>query len=295
MKVSMNYIELSITVPEEAAEAVAWSLTERGVPGVVVSERAPEAPLQETSTLKAYFPEVAPPDMELLEAGIREGLSPFPGAAYQVESRSLPEENWATSWQRFWHVQRIGENIVVRPSWEEHTPEPQDLVITLDPKQAFGTGTHQTTRLCLRAIERVMSASPAETVYDVGAGTGILAILASMMGAKHVVAVDNDPVAVAAAVENAEINGVDVENFVGSAGDLKGQADLVVANILAEVIIELAPELWRITRPGGRLVTSGIISRKADDVAQALAAQGFRLLERESEGDWVLVEAERPA
>ena len=290
----MNYLELSITVPAEAAESVAWSLTERGVPGVVVSERAPEAPLEETATLKAYFPEVSPPDMAQLEAGIREGLMPYPGATFQVEKRELPEENWATSWQKYWHVQRIGERVVVRPSWEAYAPEPGDLVITLDPKQAFGTGTHQTTRLCMRAIERVMSAAPAETVYDVGAGTGILAILAAMMGAKHVVAVDNDPVAVSAAVENAEINQVSVENRVGSAGDLQGQADLVVANILAEVIIELAPELWRITRPGGRLVTSGIITRKADDVAQALAGQGFRLLDRESEGDWVLVEAERP-
>lgn len=290
----MNYLELAITVPAEAAEAVAWNLTERGVPGVVVSERSPEAPEQERTTLKAYFPEIAPPDMALLEEGIREGLAPFPGAEFQVETRTMPEENWATSWQKYWHVQRLGERIVIRPSWEEYKPEPGDLVITLDPKQAFGTGTHATTRLCLKAIERIMRESPAETVYDVGAGTGILAILAAMMGARHVVAVDNDPVAVAAAVENAEINAVNVENRVGSADDLKGQADLVVANILAEVIIELAPELWRITRPGGRLVTSGIITRKADDVAQALAAQGFKLLEREYEGDWALVEAERP-
>ena len=290
----MNYLELAITVPAEAAEAVAWNLTERGVPGVVVSERSPDAPASETSTLKAYFPEVAPPDMELLETGIREGLSLFPGAEYHVSTRALPEENWATSWQKYWHVQRIGEHVVVRPSWEEYEAQPGDVVITLDPKQAFGTGTHATTRLCMRAIERVMSASPAETVYDVGAGTGILAILAAKMGAKHVVAVDNDPVAVAAAEENATINEVAVTNQVGSAGDFTAQAELVVANILAEVIIELAPELWRITRPGGRLVTSGIITRKADEVAQALAAQGFRLLERESEGDWVLVEAERP-
>jgi len=290
----MNYLELAITVPAEAAETVAWSLTERGVPGIVVSERSPDSPEEETATLKAYFPEIAPPDMEELEAGIREGLLAFPGAEYRVETRTLPEENWATSWQKYWHVQRIGEHVVVRPSWEEYTAQPGDIVITLDPKQAFGTGTHATTRLCMRAIERVMSETPAETVYDVGAGTGILAILAVKMGAKHAVAVDNDPVAVAAAEENATINEVAVVNRVGSAQDLEGQADLVVANILAEVIIELAPELWRITRPGGRLVTSGIITRKADDVAQALAGQGFRLLEREAEGDWVLVEAERP-
>lgn len=290
----MTYLELSITVPAEAAETVAWNLTERGVSGVVVSERAPDAPKQETTTLKVYFSEVTPPDMPFLEEGIRAGLSAFPGASYHVETRELPEENWATSWQKYWHVQRIGERVVVRPSWEEYEPQPGDLVLTLDPKQAFGTGTHQTTRLCMRAIERLMTQAPAETVFDVGAGTGILAILAALMGAKRVVAVDNDPVAVAAAEENAQINQVSVENRVGSADVLEGQADLVVANILAEVIIDLAPELWRITRPGGRLVTSGIITRKADEVAAALTAQGFRVLGRESEGDWVLVEAERP-
>lgn len=290
----MNYLELAITVPDEAADTVAWSLTERGVPGVVVSERSPEDPAAEKATLKAYFSDVSPPDMRFIEEGIREALKPFPGAAFEVSSRTLPEENWATSWQKYWHVQHLGEHIVIRPSWEEYEAKPGDRVITLDPKQAFGTGTHATTRLCLKAIERVMAEHPAETVFDVGAGTGILAILAAMMGAKHVVAVDTDPVAVAAAVENAEINGVAVANRLGSAGDLTGQADLVVANILAEVIIELAADLFRITRPGGRLVTSGIITRKADDVARALREQGFKVLGREFDGDWVLVEAERP-
>lgn len=289
----MNYLELAITVPADAAETVAWSLTERGVPGLVVSERAPEAPEPSTATLKAYFPAVSPPDMAVLEAGIHEGLSPFPGAEYQLSTRVVPEEDWATSWQQYWHVQRIGEGIVVRPSWEEYAPQPGEVVITLDPKQAFGTGTHPTTRLCLRAIERLMRATPAETVYDVGAGTGILAIAAFKLGAKQVVAIDNDPVAVASAEENAAINESSIVNQVGSAGDFPGEADLVVANILAEVIIELASDLHRITRPGGRLVASGIISRKADDVARALSEQGFSVLGREDEGDWVLLEAER--
>lgn len=290
----MNYLELAITVPAEAAETVAFTLTERGIPGVVVSERSPDAPPPASLTLKVYFPEVAPPDMAEFEAAIQEGLSAFPGAGFALERRVLPEENWATSWQKYWHVQRLGEHLVVRPSWEEYEPREGDCVITLDPKQAFGTGTHATTRLCMLAIERLMREHPVETVYDVGAGTGILAILAAKLGATRVVAVDNDPVAVAAAEENAGVNGVAVENRLGSADDLAGEADLVVANILAEVIIAIAGELYRITRPGGWLLASGIITRKASEVAEALSARGYQVVGRAHDGDWVLLEAVRP-
>lgn len=290
----MNYLELAITVPAEAAETVAFTLTERGIPGVVVSERSPDAPPSDSLTLKVYFPEVSPPDMTEFESAIRDGLSAFPGAGFALSERVLPEENWATSWQKYWHVQHLGEHLVVRPSWEAYEPREGDCVITLDPKQAFGTGTHATTRLCMLAIERLMREHPAGTVYDVGAGTGILAILAAKLGATHVVAVDNDPVAVASAEENAAVNGVAVENRLGSASDLAGEADLVVANILAEVIIAIAPDLYRITRPGGRLLATGIITRKADDVAEALSARGYQVVSRAHEGDWVLLEAVRP-
>ncbi|MBO9541841.1 50S ribosomal protein L11 methyltransferase [bacterium] len=295
----MNYLEVAFTVPAPAAEAVAWALTEHGLPGVVVGERRPEDPISEHAVLKAYLPQLdAAPDLAALEAAARQAI-----ASVQLEgdvtlaTRVVPEEDWATSWQQYWHVQRIGERLVVRPSWEEYTPAADDVVITLDPKMAFGTGTHPTTRLCMRALERLAAKGPLGHVYDVGAGSGILAIAALLLGAPDAIAVDTDPVAVAASEENGVINGVAdrLVNRVGSAGDLPGQAELVFANILAEVIVELADALYAVTAPGGTLIASGIIERKADMVAEALKAAGYQVIEREPEGEWVGLTAVRPA
>lgn len=294
----MNYLEIAVTVPAHVAESVAWALTEQGLPGVVIEERKPGEEVRETSTLKAYLPEIpSAVSMSDLRTTISRALeSTAPGATFEVATRSVPEEDWATSWQQYWHVQRIGERLVVRPSWEEYEPQPDDVVITLDPKQAFGTGTHPTTRLCMRILERVAARGPLGKVFDVGAGSGILAIAALLLGAPEAVAVDTDPVAVAAAEENAEINQVTdrMHNLVGSADALDGQAPVVFANILAEVIMQLAGDLWRHTAPGGTLIASGIIERKADAVERELKSVGFQIVKREAEGEWVGIEAKRP-
>ncbi|HEY9900023.1 MAG TPA: 50S ribosomal protein L11 methyltransferase [Pantanalinema sp.] len=295
----MNYLEVAFTVPAPAAEAVAWALTEHGLPGVVVGERRPDEPVAETAVLKAYLPQLeAAPDLAGLEATAVQAIASV-GLEGPVALATclVPEEDWATSWQQYWHVQRIGERLVVRPSWEEYAPESGDVVITLDPKMAFGTGTHPTTRLCMRALERLAAKGPLGHVYDVGAGSGILAIAALLLGAPDAVAVDTDPVAVAASEENGVINGVGdrLINRVGSAGDLPAQAEVVFANILAEVIVELAEALYAVTAPGGTLIASGIIERKADMVATALVGAGFEVAEREPEGEWVGITAVRPA
>jgi ribosomal protein L11 methyltransferase len=287
----MNYREVSITLPSEHAEALAWRLTERGLPGLVVDERRPDEAERTTATLRAYLPEVegafSPRE---LRAAVCEELADLDEAAtFDVSVRTMPEEDWATSWQQYWHVQRIGDRLVVRPSWEAFEAGPGDLVITLDPKQAFGTGTHPTTRLCMRMLERLAAEGPLGTVFDVGAGSGILAISALLLGASRAVAVDTDPIAVAAAEENAELNQVAdrMENRVGSAADLVGHANVVCANILADVIIEIAADLQAHTIVGGALVASGIIARRSDDVAAALTAHGFEVVRRDDEGDWV--------
>lgn len=294
----MNYLEVAVTLPADAAESVAWALTERGLPGVFIEERRPEEPPSKTTVLKAYVPEVREAmslgDMRL---AIAEALAfTDAGATFEVSTRSVPEEDWATSWQQYWHVQRIGERLVVKPSWEDYAPEPTDVVITLDPKQAFGTGTHPTTRLCMRLLERVASHGPLGNVFDVGTGSGILAVAACLLGAPGALGVDTDPVAVAAAVENAEINAVaDRACFeVGSAASLDGQAAIVFANILAEVVIELAGELFAHTSPGGKLIASGIIARKADAVAGELRRVGYAIDSQELEGDWVGILASKP-
>lgn len=294
----MNYLEIAVTVPAHVAESVAWALTEQGLPGVVIEERKPGEAARETSTLKAYLPEI-PTAVSLgdLRTAISRTLeSTAPGATFEVATRTVPEEDWATSWQQYWHVQKIGDRLVVRPSWEEYEASPEEVVITLDPKQAFGTGTHPTTRLCMRILERVAARGPLGMVFDVGAGSGILAIAALLLGAPEAVAVDTDPVAVAAAEENAEINQVTdrMRNLVGSSDAWGGQAPIIFANILAEVIIEIAQDLYDHTAPGGTLIASGIIERKADAVEQKLQSVGFEVVSREQEGEWVGIEAKRP-
>lgn len=294
----MNYLEIAITVPAHVAESLAWALTEHGLPGVVISERKPGEETHETSTLKAYLPEIpSTTSLSDLRTTISQALeSTSPGTTFEVATRSVPEEDWATSWQQYWHVQRIGERLVVRPSWESYEPLPDDVVITLDPKQAFGTGTHATTRLCMRILERVAKRGPLGKVYDVGTGSGILAIAALKLGAPEAVAVDTDPVAIAAAEENAEINAVSdrMTSLVGSSDAWRGEAPLVFANILAEVIMQLALELFRHTAPGGTLIASGIIVRKADAVERELKSVGFQIVSREEEGEWAGIEARRP-
>ena len=287
----MRYIELTLTLPPLATEAVAWALQEVGVAGVVLDQRSPEAPADAPALLRAYLadlPETVTADVA--SAAAREALTRFdPMASMTAETRLVEEEDWANSWRRFWHVMRIGRHLVVKPTWESHDPEPGDLVITLDPQQAFGTGTHATTQLCMRALEDLADRRPLGTFHDIGTGSGILAIAACLLGGEGGMAIDIDPVAVHAARENLVANGHEgrVTCATGGPEIVREPADTVIANILAEVIIELAAELARLTRRGGSLVASGILGRKADAVADALAPHGFRHHETVPEGDWV--------
>ena len=276
----MDYVEVAVTVRPQDADAVADRLVVAGFPGLVLGEFGPDggAALTE-ATLKIYLPDVQA--AERMDA-VEEALTGIP---FRLAHRVVREEDWAESWKQYWHVQHVGARIVIRPSWEEYDPAPGEVVIVLDPKQAFGTGTHGTTRLCLQAIERLVR--PGDTVFDVGAGSGILAIGGLLLGASSAIGVDTDPVAVEAALENAEINRVadQCEWRLGSASDLKGAANLVVANILAEVIVHIAPDLARLT--GRDLVVSGIITRKAEDTRIALTAQGLHIVRQDLEGEWV--------
>lgn len=276
----MDYIEVAITIRPEDAEDAAARLVGAGFPGLVLGEWGPGGATDKAeSTLKVYVPEIQAAQ-KLVD--LEESLVGLP---FRLEHRTVREEDWAESWKQYWHVQHVGKRLVIRPSWEEYAPEDREVVLVLDPKQAFGTGTHGTTRLCLQMIEEIVR--PGDVVFDVGTGSGILAIAAVLLGAARAIGVDNDPVAIEAAIENAELNRVaDVcEWRTGTSADIAGTADLVVANILAEVIVNIARDLARLT--GRDLVVSGIIARKADDTRVALQAQGLRFVRQDQEGDWI--------
>lgn len=203
-----------------------------------------------------------------------------------VDIEPLVEENWEENWKQFFKPRRIGRRIVVMPTWESVETGPDDVVLVLDPGQAFGTGEHPTTRMCLELLERVGVAG--RRVADVGCGSGILAVAAVKLGAASVAAVDIDPIAVEVAKENAEINGV---TFAAVAGEgiaaLEGGPwDLVVSNIISATLIRISRDVAG-TLPQGDWVVSGILEENWPDVLAAAQRVGFRLQERLEEDGWV--------
>jgi ribosomal protein L11 methyltransferase len=231
--------------------------------------------------------------------------------------QQLEEQDWADAWKQHYTIQRIGERVVVVPSWLEYEPLPGDLILRLDPGMAFGTGLHPTTQLCIALLERYLQ--PSCRALDLGCGSGILAIAAAKMGARAVLALDTDPIAVTATRENVERNGV-VELVRVAEGSLGGGAalghwlgwdqvagrtspaaenmesthdlqpatyDLIVANIIARVLAALAADMAGALAPGGMLVASGIIAEREAEVVEAFAAAGLTPVERRQEGDWL--------
>jgi ribosomal protein L11 methyltransferase len=211
------------------------------------------------------------------------GLDPGDGLAV----RFVQDEDWAEAWKAYFRPIRVGRSLVIKPSWETLAAADGDRVIELDPGMAFGTGAHPTTQLCLALLEERVA--PGDRVLDLGTGSGILALAAARLGAREVLALDLDPVAVAAARENVAANGlagvVRVEE--GGVEAAPGPPyDLVVANILADVIRDLAPALALQLRRRGLLIASGIIADRAADVTVALRAAGFDLEEERAQEEW---------
>jgi ribosomal protein L11 methyltransferase len=214
------------------------------------------------------------------------------------------EEDWANAWKAHYYTHRIGERVTVRPPWHESEPEPDQVMIVLDPGMAFGTGLHPSTRLCVLALEQELQAGDrvldvGNRVLDVGTGSGILAIAAAKLGAARIDAVDIEPVAVRSTRENAERNGVggQIQVELGSVGPgepFQGTYDLVLANIIARILIDLAPHLMAAVAPGGTLVLSGIISMREPAVRRAFDATGLVFDRQLQIEDWLVMIYRRP-
>lgn len=209
---------------------------------------------------------------------------------HEITVVGVAEEDWANNWKQFYHTQRIGKRLVVSPSWEEYEPKDGDVLMRLDPGMAFGTGTHDTTRLCLELLEDCVAEST--RILDIGTGSGILSVGGVLLGAPSALGVDIDPVAVKVANENAEINGVSNKTeFV--CGDLtekvSGKFEIVTANIVADVIIRLLSTVKNYLIKGGAFIISGIIDTRADEVENACHEAGFATVKRLEHGGWVAV------
>jgi ribosomal protein L11 methyltransferase len=293
-----NWLELSVECDSEAVEAVSELMSRYAYgQGVAVYEHYEQDPdgdnltpdSSKPVTVVAYLPKNAETDQQIER--IQHGLWHLRhiGNLGELMQQERPEEDWANAWKEHFQVLRIGERFVIRPTWREYDPEPNDLVIDLDPGMAFGTGHHPTTELCLRWMETLDIAG--KRTLDVGAGSGILSIAAVLLGASPVHAIEVDDVAARALRENLELNSVShsISTAVGDFGaeGSGGQTyDLVIANIISSILIKLAKPLAEAIKPDGRLLLSGVIEQHIERVRETFGEEGLTVLEERQQGDW---------
>ena len=260
-------------------------LIKHGMYGELIDESLLEAD-RTKAAVSVFLPTVkSPAESELF---IRQRLSDL-GISFTLTHSGIREEDWADSWKQYYKPIRTGKRLVIVPVWETYDPEPGEVTVLMDPGMAFGTGTHETTRLCAGFVEEYTH--PGCTVLDVGCGSGILAIAAARLGAGKCFACDIDPVAVRVAKENVALNGTDnvtcaVSDLLKQAEKTDGGYDLIVANIVADIIIRLAPDVGDYLAPDGTLVVSGIIAERAEEVLGVLRANGYEVKDERYENGW---------
>ena len=209
----------------------------------------------------------------------------------EIEVISVAQDDWANNWKKYYKPIRVGKNIVIKPSWENYDKKPDDVIVELDPGMAFGTGTHETTRMCMAQLEKYIT--PDTDVLDVGCGSGILSITSLLLNANSATGVDLDPVAVDVAIENGGRNGFKPPKYVIKRGNLvdeiNGEFDVVVANIIADVIIILCNDVRGFIKKDGVFICSGIIEDREQDVKDALIKTGYEIIDTIHEGEWVCI------
>lgn len=307
----MNWTEITVKIPHESVEMASGVLYATGVGGVSIndatlldeSERLTSAwdvldddvrqkYETEYATLQAYYPPETdiPETVKTIEDGIKslEGLTDISGL--EISYKEVREQDWENEWKKYYKPVPVGKRIIIKPQWEEIDDTGRDVVIELDPGMAFGTGTHETTRMCLALLEEFVT--PESTLLDIGTGSGILSVGAAKLGCGKIVASDIDSVAVKVAKENAELNGVadkiDIRCCDLTTG-ISGKYSIVVANIIADAVIMLSESAANFMADGGVYITSGIIEHRIDDVKEALTKYGFSIDRVVREGEWAAI------
>lgn len=309
----MQWIEVNVAVTHEAVEAVADMLTSIGSKGVAIEDPQlindlrnsgtwelcdiPEQENTEVVTVSAYYADDEKLEKRLAEIDEQLALIEERIGKYRFGNtrfRKVSEQDWANEWKQYFHVTHVGKSLVIKPSWEAYASKEGEHVIEIDPGMAFGTGTHHTTNMMMERLEKVIT--PDSTVFDVGTGSGILAIAAAMLGAKSVKAVDIDAVAVRVAKENVADNGLSDQIEVRE-GDLlhgtEGKADVIIANIIADIVIMLLQDIPQKLNDDGVLLASGIIEERMPDVEAAAQAQGLYVDAVDHRGGWVVMQMKK--
>ena len=311
----MKWSEITIHTTNEAIEPISNILHEAGASGVVIEdpyelskEREdqfgeiyqlnPDDYPEEGVLVKAYLPinSFLGETVDAIKENINNlVLFNIDIGLNKVSIMEVNEEEWATAWKKYYHPVKISEKFTIVPTWENYNPVHSDeLIIELDPGMAFGTGTHPTTVLCIQALERIVKKG--DSIIDVGTGSGVLSIAAAMLGAKSVMALDLDEVAVKSAKLNIKLNKVHEVTTVSQNNLLNGiteQADVIVANILAEVILRFTDDVSRLLRKDGYFIASGIILQKKEEVKDAIVASGLEIIETVQMEDWVSITAKK--
>ncbi len=299
----MKWIEISITTSQEAQELISNFLMDLGSPGVILEDHSPLPSFSESEidpkrevkdcTIKGYFPlevdftEVADQIgkyLALLES------NQISVGAKTLQTRILQEEDWESNWKKYFKPFPVGKRLVIKPSWESCETKPDQVVIDIDPGMAFGTGKHETTRLCLELLEE--NISPGIRVLDVGTGSGILAIAAAKLGASQVLGIEIDPVAIQYARENLIKNAVQskITLYLGSLeslGHVDEPFDLVLMNIRPQEILSLVEPLKKYLKPTSFLILSGILQTEEREFTEALKEKSLIIKEQKLKGEWI--------
>lgn len=311
----MKWCEISIQTSHEAVELIAEIFRDLGASGVVIEDPElvndyitsgkwdytdiPIAKETEVVVEKAYLLvngelegriQTLQQEIKALES---RGVNTAPAVLTTAE---LQDEDWSDTWKQYFHTEKPGERVVIKPTWEEYEPKDDEVVIELDPGAAFGTGTHATTSMCIRQLEKLVK--PGMTVFDVGTGSGILSIISAKLGAKNIQAVDYDDSVLKIVEENLEQNNVqDIISVAQSdlMQNVHGKAELVIANIIADIIIRLFDQLDEHLEQGGTLLTSGIIEDRIEDVLVAAEKHGYGVVERLENKGWACITFKRKA
>lgn len=313
----MRWKKLTLDITTDAVDLVSNMLYELGVEGIEIEDKISISPEEKKEMFIDYLPELAPDDgkalltfyiedtesieefMNQIQIGLEELKEYIDIGEGTIDISETEDKDWINNWKEFFKPFRVDESIVIKPTWEEYSSENEtDLVIEIDPGIAFGTGSHETTKLCILGLKKYML--PESKVLDVGCGSGILSIFALKSGAKSVVGTDIDPNAITAAYENADVNNISPDVLKIRKGNIIEdqelqqevgfhQYDIVVANILADVIIPLSSMIRKHIKHGGLFISSGIIHTKRKEVEESILANGFQIVEIKAIGEWVSI------
>ncbi len=318
----MKWTKLTIETTTEATDLLSYYLAEYGVEGIEIEDKIPLSEEDRRAMYIDILPELPPDDgvayiscylderfqirelCDYIGETLREMSSYMSVGTGGISIGETEDKDWINNWKEFFHPFRLEDNIVIQPTWtEEAELADGDMVVRIDPGTSFGTGSHETTRLCISGLKKYITPGSGMKVMDAGCGSGILSIIALKLGAVHVFGVDIDPIAVEASKENLALNGMPEEQYRIVQGDVigdadftkwalaQGQYDIITANILAEVIIPLSAVIRPFLKENGVLITSGIIDVKEEAVTQALLDNGFEILETRHLGEWVSIVA----